>query len=309
MTWLLARSLSRIAGFGAILGFPVWSIHEVRHAVVRWALMRLLPVQVLMHRAAAGPSPNDRAMDPERVWIFWWQGMDAAPPLVQACVDSVRANFPEREVVILDKFNVREFAFLPESRFSEVASGSLSVTHFSDIVRMNVLSSWGGLWVDATVLAVASAPVPKGKFGFVSRRGPHCASNVNVARQRWATYFIGGPADWELWRFVENGLNCYFDRFDLLIDYHLFDYLLDLAYYLNIGRFREAVDSLPPTNAGIHDLTRSGPSGRVRSRETSLYKLSWKDEPWASMTAIDVERFRFVVGIGVDGQLPPNQSQ
>lgn len=45
--------------------------------------------------------------------MCWWQGLDNAPEIVKACVDSVRRNAGNREVIIITDKNVREYVSFP----------------------------------------------------------------------------------------------------------------------------------------------------------------------------------------------------
>ena len=49
------------------------------------------------------------------VWVLWLQGYEAAPPLVQTCIDSIRRQAGTRPVILLTQQNVEEYAQLPPS--------------------------------------------------------------------------------------------------------------------------------------------------------------------------------------------------
>ena len=49
-----------------------------------------------------------------KIWMCWWQGLDNAPEIVKACVDSVRRNAGNREVIIITDKNVREYVSFPQ---------------------------------------------------------------------------------------------------------------------------------------------------------------------------------------------------
>lgn len=61
------------------------------------------------------------------IWWCWLQGLESAPPIVKACY-------------ILDKWK----------------AGIISNTHFSDILCLELLTSRGGIWVDATVFVTGN---------------------------------------------------------------------------------------------------------------------------------------------------------
>lgn len=87
-----------------------------------------------------------------KVWICWFQGEGSAPDLVKACIKSMREQFPNREIVILTDINFSDYVQLPSYILEKYRKGWISRAHFSDILRVELLCRYGGLWVDATVL-------------------------------------------------------------------------------------------------------------------------------------------------------------
>jgi hypothetical protein len=84
---------------------------------------------------------------PKTLWILWYQGYSEAPPVVKKCIDSwVREN-SNWQIVILDKSNIGDYfeVDIPEGKFA-----SLSLTKQSNIIRLQLLSKYGGVWADAT---------------------------------------------------------------------------------------------------------------------------------------------------------------
>lgn len=102
------------------------------------------------HPAQAAPKesvPKETFHDvPKTIWIMWRQGLDAAPPLVKACYDSWQRLNPDWQVVFLDDKNLAHYLG------AELLSGyrSVATQAFSDLVRINLLARYGGVWTDAT---------------------------------------------------------------------------------------------------------------------------------------------------------------
>lgn len=86
------------------------------------------------------------------VWLFWWQGEDRMPELVKKCYVSVKEHFVDWEIVLLTEHNYRDYADLPNYVKEKLMSGAITLTHFSDLLRLELLIRYGGLWMDATVL-------------------------------------------------------------------------------------------------------------------------------------------------------------
>lgn len=92
------------------------------------------------------------------LWVFWYQGFEQAPPLIKAIHRQLKRCTGSHKVVSLDKSNLAQYVQFPDFIWEKVKSGVISLTHLSDLVRMSLLSEYGGYWIDSTVLL--SRPLP-----------------------------------------------------------------------------------------------------------------------------------------------------
>ena len=92
------------------------------------------------------------------IWVFWWQGYDAAPLLVKKCIDSIIKNTGNHPVILITKENWKNYTDIPDYIIEKVEKGIVSLTHFSDILRMALISKNGGLWLDATIFVSKEIP-------------------------------------------------------------------------------------------------------------------------------------------------------
>lgn len=96
----------------------------------------------------------------QTIWVFWMQGMENAPSLIQKCYASVCKNKPDGfDPVLLSDENLREYIQLPEFIWGKYEQGYITTTHLSDIIRIELLCTYGGCWIDATVFC--SGPIPE----------------------------------------------------------------------------------------------------------------------------------------------------
>ncbi len=86
-----------------------------------------------------------------KVWVCWLQGMENAPLLVQKCYQSLEENLGDREIILLTEDNYRQYVTFPDYIREKIDNGSISRTHMSDLLRLELLTTYGGTWVDATV--------------------------------------------------------------------------------------------------------------------------------------------------------------
>jgi mannosyltransferase OCH1-like enzyme len=86
---------------------------------------------------------------PKNIWIYWHQGEDAAPDIVKRCIASWRDRNPEWNVRVLDNSMVSPVT--RDERFRFEHWPGLTLQHFSDLVRLKLLSMHGGVWADASM--------------------------------------------------------------------------------------------------------------------------------------------------------------
>lgn len=96
-----------------------------------------------------------------KVWVCWFQGMETAPELVQKCYASLQENLTEREIVLITKENLSQYVSFPDYILQKWEAGIITNTHMTDLLRLELLLQYGGMWVDATVLCTCpEAQIP-----------------------------------------------------------------------------------------------------------------------------------------------------
>jgi len=142
--------------------------------------------------------------------MLWYQGLDGAPLVVKKCVESWIRENPGWDVVVLDAESLKRYVTpdLPPDKLAR-----LDLTKQSNLVRLQLLADFGGVWVDATVLCLRPLDewidecTASGFFAFafpdghsrvlstwflVSER--HCPIVVKW-RQRYASFFLENDLD------------------------------------------------------------------------------------------------------------------
>ena len=95
----------------------------------------------------------------KNIFVFWWDGFDAAPEIVKHCLNSVKRNYSDCRVIEITKDNYKEYTTIHPEIEKGFASGKISVQTFSDILRFNLLKNNGGLWIDATIFFAERFPM------------------------------------------------------------------------------------------------------------------------------------------------------
>jgi hypothetical protein len=88
---------------------------------------------------------------PKRLWFMWLQGLDAAPPVVQRCYESWSRRNGDWDITFLSHDNLQDWIDfdLSSEKFS-----TLPKNHLSDLIRLSLLTRFGGVWADATSFCV-----------------------------------------------------------------------------------------------------------------------------------------------------------
>ena len=128
------------------------------------------------------------AFSSERIiWQYWAQGYDDVPETVRQCLASVDAHADGYTVVRLSDAHLADYLDIPD--FLQEKRSRMSITHFSDVLRLMLLKAYGGIWMDATIRL--SAPVPAqyaDRDFFVFRRDP-AEPHYKYWRNVYAYYF------------------------------------------------------------------------------------------------------------------------
>ncbi|MBO5478792.1 MAG: capsular polysaccharide synthesis protein [Clostridia bacterium] len=91
-----------------------------------------------------------------KVWICWFQGIENAPDIVKKCYESILKNLNDREIVLITEKNMQEYVQFPEYIIEKWKKGIITNTHMTDLLRLELLIQYGGLWLDATVLCTSN---------------------------------------------------------------------------------------------------------------------------------------------------------
>ena len=111
---------------------------------------------------------------PKRIWIYW--DTPRIPTLVRATVARLRALDPDHDLTLLDQHIVRD---LVKTDFLDRTD--ISAAHKSDIVRLELLNRYGGIWIDATCIFSES-------LGWVhAARRDHAADFIGFYREDAST--------------------------------------------------------------------------------------------------------------------------
>jgi hypothetical protein len=173
------------------------------------------------------------------VYVFWAQSFDTAPELVQLCRRRLERVHAPEDVVLLDLEGVRRLVDIPPDILAKVET---DLPMLSDVVRLELLSRYGGVWADATCLALDDLLVrtrsllPSGFFAFTRTDAPLAT---------WLLASEPGGYVALMWR---EAMYAYWRRFDRKINYFVV-HLLFWALLRHDEEFRRRWETTPRLSA------------------------------------------------------------
>ncbi|HMM00276.1 MAG TPA: capsular polysaccharide synthesis protein [Bacilli bacterium] len=255
---------------------------------------------------------NEKNIDENKkinVWIFWWQGVNSAPEIVKKCVDSIYRNFSPLSfnVFLITSENIKEYCDFPSYIYSKLASKKITLTHFSDLIRANLLSRHGGLWIDATVYVSSKVSLePMRSLPFFTIKN-QTKTNL-IINNRWTGFLLYAPKGTILFKFLNDFFMDYWKKNSFLIDYLLVDFGIALAIE-NIPVCKDDYSRIPITNENINELLPllnqpySEDIWESLKSNTQFFKLSYKKEIVGSEFVYHVKNKKTFYGKIIDGEL------
>ena len=215
------------------------------------------------------------------IWSMWWQGTENLPEVVSLCFNKIRRHCGSRPFTIITKDNYRDYISLPEYITDKLNNGTIRLTHFSDIVRMYLLSRYGGMWIDATVLVTRDIPEEFFSRSYCTVRRPTNLREYNVSLRRWCISVQSAWPECPLCEFVLDMWLEYWKDYNFLADYVMTDYFFALAYE-TLPECRMLFEAVPLGNYAFDDV-RPLLASRweqekfdAMNRDTQFFKLTYK---------------------------------
>lgn len=167
-----------------------------------------------------------------KVWVCWMQGIENAPPLVQRCYKSLQANLPDREIILITSNNIDEYAEFPDYILDKYHKGLITHTHFSDLLRVELLCKYGGTWIDSTVFCSGS-DIPRYIFDSPFFVFQNLKPGANGSISNISNWFITSWSNHKFMLAQRSLLFEYWKNYDYVIDYFFFHHFISIIseYY------------------------------------------------------------------------------
>ena len=105
-----------------------------------------------------------------QIWFMRWQGEQEMPSLIRVCYASIKKNFKQGIVKMITEKNYKDYVTIPEHIIELFQSKKISIFNFSDVLRVFLICTRGGLWVDATMMVLKEIETDIFNYSFYTVR-------------------------------------------------------------------------------------------------------------------------------------------
>jgi hypothetical protein len=118
------------------------------------------------------------------IWMLWFQGWQEAPWLVKRAAQSWMIHNPGWDIKFLSFENITDYV-----RDEKLNRSDITLQAKSDIIRLNLLQKYGGVWADATLLCMQPLDNWIGKLIIPSGFWMHHGNGTGMS-------ILEGPCSW-----------------------------------------------------------------------------------------------------------------
>ncbi|MBR1402227.1 MAG: hypothetical protein IJ562_11735 [Prevotella sp.] len=198
-----------------------------------------------------------------KVWFCWLQGMEQAPDLVKACHRSIVSNLPDRDVTVITSQNYSDYVTLPHFVEEKYRRDIIPPAMFADLIRLELLTRYGGTWMDATVLCTGRRYPKKVMDGNLFMMQYRDSRGQLVGYSNW---FITSVTNHPILSVLRELLYQYWNDYDCVLEYYIFH-----LFFGEISRsFPEEIAAMPRNN---NYLTL-----QLGHRISDLYDDKWMEQ-------------------------------
>lgn len=210
------------------------------------------------------------------IWWCWFQGFDAAPDICKSCCNSLKKHFPDYKIEVITLENYNSFVSLPDYIIKKFEKNIISYTHFSDLLRLELLTTYGGIWIDSTVFCSNTPSYIFNNPLFVYKSKE--SNDPSISGQNW---FIYAEKNEPILSLTKKLLYEYWSKNNKTIHYFIFYFFMTIAteYY---PKEWKTVPFFPdaPTFIMQRELYDSYNSKRYEelTKISDIHKLTYKNE-------------------------------
>ena len=213
------------------------------------------------------------------VWVLWWDGERAMPDIIKMCHQSKMRAVGTHPIILLTKDNVRDYIDFPDYVWKQYEEKKICIQHLADMIRVQLIQRYGGLWLDASIYCAKSIPEEFFELPLYSIKGK--IDERYVSKNQWTTFVIGGWKNNVLCSFLNDFFIEYCKSGKPFLDYFMFDCAIALAYS-QIPAVKEQIDNLPDVkedcywlNSKLEEKATEQLFSTLKQQSTVFYKIAW----------------------------------
>ena len=196
--------------------------------------------------------PKKQFANERIIWQYWGQGFDDMPEIVRICLKSVECHKGDYQLVRITDSDLADYVDFPEEIYQKRTA--FSKAHFSDLLRCVLLSTYGGVWLDATLLL--TGPLPEKYFTqgfFMFQRDDKETHQINWEKNfvhYWGWYKGFKVKVFNSLIYSERGNQVIVSLCDMLYNFWLKEQSLPHYFFFQI-LFNELMEKYPQLNCPI----------------------------------------------------------
>ena len=226
--------------------------------------------------------------DKKTIFVFWYQ--NEMPEIVKRCYTSLQRHCANCNIVLITKENLCKYIDIDCCIQQALDEQRMTITTFSDYVRLSLLSKYNGLWLDATIYDSKDISM---SFFEHTLLLPKIDENRNVYSKSWscsrmfaASYrysqpvFILGSNNSKTVQYSKQLFVNYFNNYKYIVNYFLVNDIIEYIINTNEDCKQEWYDC-PSNNVDVEQMMMSCQNpyiaaDYVQQSDCCLFKTSYK---------------------------------
>lgn len=191
------------------------------------------------------------------IWTCWWQGELNAPEVIKKCIKSMRNNNDGYDVVVITIENIQEYIDIDKKLIYEYEQGVFSAAHFADYLRVKLLNTYGGIWLDATQFLIGNIPESIWDYDLLVWNKVYDLTDKNLYAtipfvEKFNNGFLVGKKGSLFYEFATE-----------ITELLLHDEILKIDYFSMFKAYLKAVDIIPELNIEWSKMDEINPYGLI----------------------------------------------
>ena len=219
---------------------------------------------------------NQQSKLPRVLWLFWSQGAKQAPMVVKKCLRSWIDKNPSWRIVLLDRQKIGQYIKV-HSLCKEPTH--IRMAHQSDLMRLQLLYKYGGVWADATSFCVK----PLDEWVDEATQSGFFAFSRPAADRIISNWFLSSHENNPITGSLLKLLIKYFQankEYPYFIFHQIYEQLIkDNKQAAAIWAKTPKISAVPPHllfHAGLLNPIDDQLKSLVKTSDSPVFKLSWK---------------------------------